>query len=290
MTDVQTSNQSTLERLQSEAARLQRELEAAEKEQPTDSRGSRDLRERIGKLTDDYRQTLRAIREIEKGATPAAMPKPPSLIKTGKMEVIGPEGQQAPEMATPEQAAFDYRAAQDELARERQKTMDRIATEKLTADEAHRHLTAFREGLALRLQQSAQALTARNQDLDAATASEGHRLSFAASQARGSESLASAMLPYLSPVGSNARMDHVIKHGTMDGAPVVQPMPAPYDPATFGAGVAQQALANTPQMILGAGATPANVPSVADAYERALRDHQAQILRNAPPSAMVLGG
>lgn len=206
--------------------------------------------------------------------------QPPEKIRTGKMAPIGPEGQQAPEVVSPAQAEYDYRAASDEYARERQKVLDAIAREKIGADEAWRRLSAIREGIALKLQESQLALTARGQDisarnadLDAGTSQRGQDLGFASGMARGAESLAAASLDHLAPAGTRARHQYILRHGTDEGAPSVQNTPFPYDPRTFGLGVAQQAMQMAPPMVMGQPVPPASLPNVAPAYDQAAQQY-----------------
>jgi hypothetical protein len=185
---------------------------------------------------------------------------------------------------------LDEARRQDQL--EQQRLMTEIAQRRLTSDQALQQLSALREGLALKLQEAGLGLTARGQDisvrnadLDAGVSQRGQTMSFGASQARGAEGLAGAMLPYLAPAGSNARMDHLIRTGSAEGAPTVQPMGMPFDPRTFGNGVAQNAMQMAPPMILGAPVAPAQLPSVVGQYQAGLNQYQQQV-----PPRMVLGG
>jgi hypothetical protein len=189
------------------------------------------------------------------------------------------------------QMTLEEAKRQDELAQ--QKLLNDIAQKKLTSDQAIQQLTAIREGLALKLQEAGLGLTARGQDisvrnadLDAGVSQRGQNLSFAASQARGAEGLAAASLPYLAPAGTRARLDYILgSDGDVAGAPKVQNTPFPYNPATFGNGVAQAAMQMAPPMVMGAPVAAASIPSVSGDYQRALGTYQQQV-----PQRMVLGG
>ena len=228
-------------------------------------------------------------------------PKPDPTIERPRKDPL--TGQQAvdtganplTEKVSPAQATFDFQMAQAEDARAQQRLMNEIALRKITADQARDQLTSIREGLALRLQESRLALSARGQDisvrgqdLDAGVSQRGQNLSFGASQARGAVDQANAMLPYLAAPGSNARMDYIINKGTTEGAPTVAPMAPPYDPRTFSNDVASRAMAMAPSMVMGAPVAPATLPSVSGQYDQAQQAYQKSMVMGGQPR-YVLG-
>lgn len=220
-------------------------------------------------------------------------PEPTVEVNTGRTyrDSDGTPLRETQKMTIPA-ATFTLQQARDEDARAQQRLMNEMALQQKTSDQARDELTAIREGLALRLQEAqlassarAQDISVRNADLDAGVSQRNANLSYGAGMARGAESLATAQLPYLAPKGSNARMDYIIAKGTTEGAPTVAPMGMPFDPATFGLGVSNQAIQSAPSMIMGAPVAAASLPSVTGAYTAAVEDW-----KKAQPPRMVLGG
>lgn len=198
----------------------------------------------------------------------------PPLIRTGKMTTIGPEGQQAPETVTKEQADYDRQAAADLLARAQQAQENARADARLqieqgrwTAEQANaayqKQLDVIRTELqkeSLALTRRSQDITLRGQDVSAGVAQRGQDLSFQGGLVSNATDLAQSLIPgYAQPEQWSAIRQGINQTRAIGGQgplPDFRGGPPPYDPTQFVTGAAQSALGVTPGRYQLPGAPP----------------------------------
>jgi hypothetical protein len=229
---------------------------------------------------DQARVTAAQATTAEAAARTAA--NPPTITRPlDKPRVVGPEGQETlTESVTQAQAEYDLKdraerraleqqmidAANQDFERSRQTLRDAVAAGTLKAQEARDKLTEEHNRIQEDLERSAQALTARGQDiqvrnadLTAGVSQRNADLGYEQGLAQQSTSLATASLPYMNAPGQIASTNSL-----MAGGPPVptRPMAPPFDPLTFPSQAAQQARSVMPGSFTLPGGAPPLPPGV----------------------------
>lgn len=198
--------------------------------------------------------------------------EPTVKVPTGRQNV-GPEGQDLGAETTTKsltQATFDRQSAADLQAAANEakrlaleEARNKIASDKMTADQALAAYNKELDKIRLQLEERSQALTERSQDVNlrgqdvsAGVSQRGQDMDYSRGLAQSGTQLASALLPYLNAGGQIESTNSL-----MAGGPPVatRPTPPPFTPE-LPLQLAQQAQAIVPSQYILPGA-PARVPA-----------------------------
>lgn len=199
-------------------------------------------------------------------------PKEPTVnVRSGKT-VVGPEGQEMPEVTTKTvtQANYDRQAAQDLLAAANEATRlsldearNKIASDRYTAEQAMAEHNKRLDKIKLELEQQQQALSQRSQeislrgqDVQAGIGQRGQDMGYEQSMAGEVSANQRALLPYWNAPGQVESTNSL-----MAGGPPVptRPSPPPFDPQAVVMNAAMAARQQMPSQYVLPGA-PAAVP------------------------------